>query len=317
MKNVILVIQLLVLIGTLSCTTDESQSTAITEDAEVRKITVFAQNRPFGEPLEFDMQIDSALDKLEFVNPDDVFLDSTDLVIGLLLEESQVAIPLTYMSAFEVANFSTNSNSFLVTWCPIVGSARIFEGGVANKKQGFDFGRGLYNNNLLVVDRNTETVWNQLSGQAIHGELQGDYLTPLPSIQCTWSFWRNKYPSTKVAINKDTTGAIFPESVGEKPYYNNWQPGDGRPKPNDFHQTGTLGIGISIDSSSVFLPFENLFSKQSPIDYKLNDELISIHFNKDGITAWAEDGNGNMIPSAIVYNWAWKSFYPNTVFFEE
>ena len=47
---------------------------------------------------------------------------------------------------------------------------------------------------------------------------------------------------------------------------------------------------------------------------ELYKELI-IYFDALGLTAWAEDTKGSPIPSAIVYEWAWINFYPNTIVF--
>lgn len=315
MKDMKWIYLIVILIAVLSCNQgDQNNNKSIEEEAKAIKL--IAQQRPFGETAEIEMQVENALDKLEFVNPADVEIDSMDLVLGIPLGEIQVAIPLTYMAAYEVANISIDTNNYLITWCSIVGSARIFEGGMESDDPGFDFGKALNKNNLLVVDRKTRSVWNQLSGKAIHGALEGDNLSPLPAIQSTWGFWKRKYPTTRLLINRDTTDAIFPQFVNEVPHYYSWRPGDGRPEFSDVHQIETLGMGIEMGSSSVFFPFEMLFEKRSPLKYKIENQLLMIHFDKSGLTAWVEDVEGNMIPSVITYSWAWKAFYPDTETFE-
>ena len=282
---------------------------------EDEKINIIAQQRPFGDLIEFEMEVKKTIDKLELTNPDNVQIDSTDLVIGMAIGKSQIAIPLSQLSAFEVANFSNGANNFSLTWCPIVGTARVFESDSTNS--GFDIGWGLNNNNLLLVDRKTKTVWNQLSGEAIHGKLKGEHLSPIPTIQTTWGFWKQKNPQTKLLTIKDTTNAIFPESVNESPHYNNWKPGDGRPETKNVHETETLGLGIEISNSSMYFPFEAIFKEKSPLTYELNGENITVFFDKSGLTAWVENSKGEMIPSIIAYNWAWKNFYPNTKIYKK
>ncbi len=277
-------------------------------------INIIAQQGPFQDPMEFEMEIKKTTDKLEFIHPDDLQIDTTDLVIGMTAGESQIAIPLSHLSAFEVANFTNGVENFSITWCPIVGTARVFESNSANS--GFDIGWGLNNNNLLLVDRKTKTVWNQLSGEAIHGKRKGEHLSSNPTIQTTWGFWKEKYPQTKLLIIKDTTNAVFPEFVNESPHYNNWKPGDGRPETKNVHETETLGLGIEMTNSSVYFPLEVLFKEKSPITYSINGENIKVFFNQSGLTAWVESSEGDILPSVIAYNWAWKSFYPNTIIYK-
>ncbi len=311
MKNLNLIFLLIISITLLSCK-QSSLDKAVSED-RIETIKLLAQNWPGREPIELDMPIDKGLDKLEISEPDIIEIDSNELVLGIAFEDTQLAVPLTYLSGFEVANLFVDSNNYLLTWCPLVGSARIFEGNINGDKSGFDFGRALWDNNLLIVDRKTNTVWNQLSCKAIYGELEGERLTPLPSIQSTWAFWKSKYPDTKLLINNDTSEAVFPGLVYQKQYYNTWAPDkEYPPERNTIHQIQNLGLGVELGSSSIFLPFEKLFEGDSPMEYTLEDQELLIHFDESGYTAWAEDKNGNMIPGTIVYDWAWNSFFPDS-----
>ena len=255
-------------------------------NTEAETISLRVQQRPFGETVEFEMQVQNALESLKFADPATVEIDSSDLVLGMHSNGTPIAIPLKYMSAFEVGNFSVDNTHLSITWGPIVGSARIFKGEYDEEKPGFDFGRALNNNNLVIVDRKTRSVWNQLSGKAFHGELQGNKLTPLSTIQSTWEFWKRKHPDTKLLVNRDTSHAVFPESINETPYYNNWKPGDGRPDYKEVHQYETLGLGLELDSSTAYFPFNTLFTSSSPVRYTLDNQEVNIYFDKIGLTAW-------------------------------
>jgi len=279
-------------------------------------IELVAQEWPGQEAKSFDMPVHRGLDKLEFANPEKVTLNDTDLIMGITLENTQIALPLLYLEGFEVANLTLNDENYLVTWCGLVGSAQLFEGTISGDTQGFDFGRALINNNLLMVDRKTGSVWNQLSNKAIHGDLKETRLNLRPTLQTTWGFWKGKYPNTKVLINKDTTAAAFPSLVFARPYYTTWQPEEGNFHMVQDHQTKNLGMGIELGESSVYFPLEELFKRESPMEYKLEDNTIKIHFEQAGLTAWAEDSLGTAIPTTLVYQWAWKNFHPNTSIFK-
>ena len=166
------------------------------------------------------MPVDLGLNSLKITKQAKAILDNNELVLGIVIGNTPIAVPIKVLSGFEVANLRIASDNYLLTWCPLVGSARVFNGKIKEDTLGFDFGRGLIDNNLLLVDRRTKTVWNQLSNEAVQGVLKGEKLSPYPSIQSTWEFWKGRYPKTKVVMSTDTSNAVFPESVLRKQYYN-------------------------------------------------------------------------------------------------
>lgn len=289
----------------------EKEKPVLTNNSERDSIRIFAQSRPGGEAFDFHMPVDPALDSLEITDQNKAILDDNELVIGIIVGNTPIAVPIKVLSGFEVANLRTSSENYLLTWCPLVGSAQIFDGNIGGDTLGFDFGRGLIDNNLLLVDRRTKTVWNQLSNEAVQGELKGEKLSLYPTIQSTWKFWKDKYPNTKVAISTDTSNAVFPQFVLQKQYYNTWIPGNKYPN-NTNHEITNLGIGAVLSEVPVFIPLEELFKKSSPMTYQIKNQAYYVHFNEPGITAWIEDKNGKLVPSTMVYNWAWNNFYPNS-----
>jgi hypothetical protein len=66
----------------------------------------------------------------------------------------------------------------------------------------YDFGSSgfLYRSNKLMYDRQTRTLWNQLTGEPVLGELaNGDIrLALLPVVLTTWAEWQNEHPDTLV-----------------------------------------------------------------------------------------------------------------------
>ncbi|MEO1099539.1 MAG: DUF3179 domain-containing (seleno)protein [Bacteroidota bacterium] len=311
-------IYLAVLFSIISCSSKEhAEADKITRKGNDKTIAIIAQEWPGQKPKLYDMPVNNGLDHLEFADLNIVQLDTADLVLGISLDEQQIAVPLAYLEGFEVANLILNNQNYLLTWCGLVGSAQVFAGNIGDDTLGFDFGRALIDNNLLMVDRKTQSVWNQLSNEAVHGELKGTKLDLLPAIQTTWGFWKKKYPTTDVLINKDTVGAAFPSLLFEKPYYTSWQPDSGNFYMLDHHQPENLGLGLVIGKSSLYFPFSELFKYPSPVEFKGLDETLTIHFDASGLTAWAEDSTGNVLPGTLAYNWAWKTFHPESEIFKD
>src|SRR5262245_12791502 len=55
-----------------------------------------------------------------------------------------------------------------------------------------------------MFDRETNTLWSHLTGEAIEGPLKGRTLEIIISDRSTWGVWRQRYPSAQI-MRTDTT----------------------------------------------------------------------------------------------------------------
>src|SRR5215469_2149013 len=55
-----------------------------------------------------------------------------------------------------------------------------------------------------MFDRETNTLWSHLTGEAIEGPLKGRMLEIIISDRSTWGVWRQRYPSAQI-MRTDTT----------------------------------------------------------------------------------------------------------------
>lgn len=60
----------------------------------------------------------------------------------------------------------------------------------------------LIRNVLVMYDRQTESLWSQLLGEAVSGPLIGSKLTFAPSWMMTWSQWQEQHPES-LALDKN------------------------------------------------------------------------------------------------------------------
>ena len=156
----------------------------------------------------------------------------------------------------------------------------------------FDFAEGLIKNNLLMVDRETRSVWSQLHGRAVSGPREGQLLQTLPAIQSTWGFWRERHPDTRVMVDRKRPGHPY--------FYRTWIPGQPRPQERSVeHDTANLGLGLTVGSEAVFFPFSELDRTRL---YKtvVGGQPVRIHFHPEGLTAWADDGQSRLLPGILL-----------------
>ncbi len=103
----------------------------------------------------------------------------------------------------EIANDEVGGKAVAVTFCPLCGSAVLFDGVVAGRELEFGVSGLLYESNLVMYDKGTESLWSQSLGEAIVGELTGTRLELLPVQMLDVAEVREKYPDA-LALSTDT-----------------------------------------------------------------------------------------------------------------
>ena len=164
---------------------------------------------------------------------------------------------------------------------------------MADREFTFDFAEGLIENNLLIVDRETGSVWSQLAGRAIAGEMEGTPLEVVPSLQTTWRFWRRLHADTRVLVVQDAEGRPY--------YYRNWKPGEPRPPRSAEHDTTNLGFGLALEGEAWFFPFAELERATLPLRRKVGGRQVTIRYEAEAFTAWAEGSDGELLPGILSY----------------
>ncbi len=88
-------------------------------------------------------------------------------------------------------------------------------------------------------------------------------------------------------------------------------PGERR-SPGGGHDTSALGLGLAIGNEAWFFPFPELARADTPVRMSGGGTAITIHFDAEGLTAWAENDAGELLMSVLAYEQGWRSFYPHT-----
>lgn len=142
------------------------------------------------------------------------FVPDTTFVIGLDINGEKRAYPLFIMVWHEIVNDSVGGVPVAVTYCPLCFTNQVFERVIDGKEVEFGTSGKLYNSNLVMYDRLTDSYWSQALGVAITGELTGYELKRIPFDVISWADWKTLYPETLVLTTE--TGHI--RSYGVDPY---------------------------------------------------------------------------------------------------
>ena len=142
------------------------------------------------------------------------FLEADDRVIGVVAGDVARAYPLQILDFHEVVNDRFGTKFVAVTYCPLCDSAAVFDTTTQDGSRNFGVSGLLYNSNVLMYDRATESLWSQMSSGSVTGEQKGQAIRHHPFEVTTWEDWLARHPGTDVLSTK--TGHERP--YGRSPY---------------------------------------------------------------------------------------------------
>jgi cytochrome c biogenesis protein CcdA/thiol-disulfide isomerase/thioredoxin len=122
--------------------------------------------------------------------------------------------PLRIMTFHEIVNDTIGGRPVVVTFCPLCNTAVVFDPTVGGDTLRFGVSGLLRFSDLVMWDSTTETLWQQITGEAIVGDLAGTQLELLPSAVIGWDEFRTSFPDGRVLSRQ--TG--FERSYGINPY---------------------------------------------------------------------------------------------------
>lgn len=224
------------------------------------------------------------------------------------------AYPVRILNWHEVVNDRFGRDAVVVTYCPLCGTGMSFLAKGDGAKSSFGVSGLLYNSDVLLYDRGTQSLWSQIAQVAVSGPRRGERLEALPTLHTTWADWRRRHPETEV-LSTDTG---FARDYGRDPYagYGEVQ----RLMFNVGSRDDRLSlkewvIGLEIDGIAKAYPFA-LLARRAGADGIVDDTIgprrVRIRFDRVHRTAEAFDADGRPLPGLVSYWFAWVAFHPKT-----
>jgi hypothetical protein len=142
------------------------------------------------------------------------FMHDTMRVIGVEVNGEARAYPLFLFWWHEIVNDTLGGQQVLVSYCPLTGSGLAFDPAFDGKARIFGVSGLLFENNLVMFDRETESLWVQMLMGAQCGPERGAPLFRIPVVETTWGHWKALHPAT--AVITDQTG--FDRPYGAYPF---------------------------------------------------------------------------------------------------
>lgn len=157
--------------------------------------------RAGGPPKDGIPSIDNP--KFTSVSEGNEFLEDEGIGVAVSLNGIDRFYPHQITVWHEIVNDNVGGTPALITYCPLCGTGIVFDPVINGEDVEFGTSGKLWNSNLVMYDRKTDTYWSQVLGEAIVGELTGMRLTRLPYDNIRWKDWKKAHPDGEV-LSRDT-----------------------------------------------------------------------------------------------------------------
>ncbi len=134
---------------------------------------------------------------------DDNDLADTEPVIGVEINGDARAYPFRILIWHEIANDVVGGVPITVTYCPLCNTAIVFKSQLDGRVLDFGTTGRLRNSDLVMYDRQTESWWQQYTGEAIIGEYTGRKLARIPARIESIGLFKKRHPDGKILVPND------------------------------------------------------------------------------------------------------------------
>ena len=251
-----------------------------------------------------------AIDDPAFVPGDEAdFLVDDDLVLALEINGDARAYPANILNAHEIVNDTVGGEPVAVTYCPLCGSGLAFRRVLDGEPIEFGVSGLLHENDLVMYDRRTESLWQQITGEAIVGPKLGAELEQVPLTMTEWRRWRAEHPDTRVLTGPAGSDA---DSAGD--HYADYARSDRLLFPVT-HESERLRrkdvvYGFEPEGRPFAVP-ASAFQDRQGLTVDHEGTTFEVRRAADGtVTAASDDGT---LQATRLYWFAWYTFHPNTV----
>ncbi|MFK7806419.1 MAG: DUF3179 domain-containing (seleno)protein [Saprospiraceae bacterium] len=153
-------------------------------------------------------------DNREFIETGEYFLDDEDVVIGVWVNDELRLYPHRILNWHEVVNDKIGDTYISVSFCPLTATSVAWERDASSSPTTFGVSGLLYNSNVIVYDRESESLWSQMKGTAVKGNFVNEKFKQIPLIEARWGLWKTMYEEPAVL----TTDTGFGKDYTINPY---------------------------------------------------------------------------------------------------
>lgn len=221
------------------------------------------------------------------------WLSDRSPVIAVEVDGDARAYPQAILMWHEIANVEIAGIPVAVTFCPLCNSSITFDRRVEDEVLDFGVSGFLRNSDLVMYDRQSETWWQQLTGEGLAGSYAGVLLDIVPSQVISFASFAERYPDGLV-LSRDTG---FTRQYGINPY-SNYDSRPGRP----FLFRGTIDERLGSPVEHVLAANLDGIAKAYPFATLREQRVINDSIGGTPVVAFFQAGVASALGDAVIDN---------------
>lgn len=241
------------------------------------------------------------------------WLSDEEVGLGIAYKNESRFYPFRIIVYHEIVNDFVQNEPILVTYCPLCFTGIGFIREIDGEEAEFGVSGKLYNSELVMYDRKTDSYWAQSLGKAVLGPLTGKTLKKIPTDTVKWGDWKKVHPDTKV-LSKDT--GFLRSYDGSNPYGRKGDFTDINlqfPLENKDNRLDDYEIVYGIELNGRFKAYKKSDLEQKlKIQDNLGGTKVTIEFDKELRSAKAYKESGEQVVVDTLFWFAWAAFHPET-----
>lgn len=204
------------------------------------------------------------------------------IVVGVVIDGKAKAYPISLIGYHHQVLDTLGGKQIMVTYCTVCRTGRVYEPIVNGKIEHFRL-VGMDHFNAMFEDETTKSWWRQANGEAIIGQLKGQTLPELFSLQVSLEKWLQLYPNT----------LIMQPDVDSKEKYDSTAKYENGKSKSDLTRTDSLSwkdkswvVGIEIGKDSKAFDWLRL-KKERVINEQVGAKAIALVLSADNKSFFA------------------------------
>lgn len=261
-----------------------------------------------------------SIDDPKFVSANSAssFIENDEMVIGLNIGGEFKAYPVKILNWHEIVNDKIGDKYVAVTFCPLCFTGVAYERVIEDQPVEFGVSGYLLNSNLVLYDRTTDSLYEQLTGEALTGPRIGEKLNKITAWTMPFGLWKRDHPDTLVlsvdtGFERDYDLYPYGEYKDSKEIYFALENADNRLFEKD------LIAGVTIGDKSKAYPFSVLrenYSDGGQFEDTVGGHPVLIKWDNQKFEAVDTVKDQQVVP-VTAYWFAWAAFNPGTEIYDK
>lgn len=235
--------------------------------------------RPIDEPI------------YEDVASADAWLEDPEPGIFVEVAGESIFYPIRILTAHEIVNDQRGDVPFALTYCPLCNSAAAFDRRVDGQVLRFGVSGLLRHSDLVMWDDATVSLWQQITGTAIVGEMTGTQLEFLPAAIVRWADFKSEHPEGDVLsqesgpFNYGSNGYVgySSRSAPFRPFFTG--------EVDDRFEALSRVVGVRVGDLTKAYPFETIAEERV-----VNDELGGVPL----VVLWGASDTADPLDAPVI-----------------